>query len=176
MDAELGEVLTRWSVRLAVVCYLSRVLIDGRSLLRRRTPAPSSHAAARWLWTFGFGLYALHVMCAFTYFHDWSHASAYRHTAEQTARITGLDWGVGLYVNYAFSLLWMTDAVAWWVLGLSFPYRKRSYLCVLHIFFAFMVFNATVVFGPPIWRILCVLVAAAVLIVTTVSQRFSGSN
>ena len=43
------------------------------------------------------------------------------HLARQTAEATGQALGGGLYVNYAFALVWGAD-VAWWWLG------PRSYL------------------------------------------------
>ncbi|REJ95009.1 MAG: hypothetical protein DWQ34_07325 [Planctomycetota bacterium] len=156
MDSDLGEILTRWSVRLAVGCYLGRVLLDvafGRS--------GRGMAAKRRLWTAGCVLYLLHVACAFTFFHNWSHADAYRHTAEQTAAATGLNWGGGLYFNYAFTLLWVFDTVRWWLGGLTAPVRSTAYFRLLHAVFAFMMINATIVFGPPIWRWLAPAVLAA---------------
>ena len=57
-------------------------------------------------------------------------------------------------INYAFSLFWVIDVGQWWLRGPSWPYRSRIYYAILHGVFAFMVFNGTVVFGPPAWRIL----------------------
>ena len=35
-----------------------------------------------------------------------------KNSARQTAEVFGLDWGGGLYVNYAFTAAWVAD-VAW---------------------------------------------------------------
>jgi hypothetical protein len=93
------------------------------------------------------------VLFAFHYYHHWSHAAAYRETARQTAELTGLEWGGGLFINYALLAGWLADA-AWWGRDLE-SYRNRSWLiaAVWHGFLIFMIFNATVVFktGPLRW-------------------------
>ena len=37
--------------------------------------------------------------------HDWSHAAALEHTANQTQDVVGVHWGGGLYFNYGMLLL-----------------------------------------------------------------------
>jgi hypothetical protein len=89
-----GEILTHWTVRIAIALYVAGLALRGYS------PKWS-----RLAWTGGCGFYLLHVACAFEYYHHWSHANAYAATARQTAAVVGLDWGGGLYVNYAFTLV-----------------------------------------------------------------------
>lgn len=160
MDPSLGEALVRWSIRVAVACYLGRVFLD-IGLWPNRARWPRYHAA-RGLWTIGCGCYLLHVLSAFAFFHTFSHEQAYRHTAAQTQQVTGIDWGGGLYVNYAFTLWWAADTTVWWAGDVRLPYRRRSYHLMLHAVFAFMMFNATVVFGPPEWRYAGCVVGAAI--------------
>lgn len=150
MDSYLTEALTRWSVRVAIGFYLARVFFDLRSVGSRRVA--SLARKARWAWTAGVSFYILHVFCAFGFYHEWSHLLAYRHTAEQTAAVIGIHWGGGLYFNYAFTVFWLADVVAWWCRDVESPYRSPTYFWTLHIVFAFMVINATVVFGPPLWK------------------------
>lgn len=150
MDQQLGEALIRWSIRLAVACYLIRVCLDFR--LGRRCYSGRRAKKARWFWTLACVLYVFHVACAFGFRHHWSHAAAYGHTAEQTAAVTGIHWGGGLYFNYAFTAFWLADTVAWWQRGADSPYRSSSYFWTLHSVFAFMMVNATIVFGPPFWK------------------------
>ena len=103
-------------------------------------------ARARWAWTVGcFGLLT-HTICAYHYYHAWSQTSAYRETARQTAEVFGLDWGGGLYINYAFIAAWMLDAVWWWRSLEAYNQRPRTLALAWHGFFLFIVFNATVVF------------------------------
>ena len=164
MSLDAGEFLTAWTVRLAVACYLTRVAVDLHSAGR---PGARSQAFIRWCWTAGCALYLVHVACAFGFYHDWSHAAAYRHTAAQTAALTGIDSGAGLYVNYAFTLFWLGDVVlSWRAAAADRPapaYRSRTYFWLLHAVFAFLVFNATVVFGPPAWRWAAFPIATALL-------------
>jgi hypothetical protein len=56
-------------------------------------------------------------------------------------------FGPGLYVTYLFTLTWAIDAV--WCLVAIESYRSRpAWLSrVIHLFMAFVVLNATVVFG-----------------------------
>jgi hypothetical protein len=142
--AESGLALTVWAARAAVGCYAGRVWMDVAGV--------GSPGVRRWVWTAGLGFLLAHVAAAFGFVHGWSHAAAYRETARQTAAVTGLDWGVGLWVNDAFLLLWAADAGAWWAVGAAWPRRfRRTYLLVQGVF-AFLMFNATAVFGPEFWR------------------------
>lgn len=143
-----GEILTRWTIRIALAFYavaMTGWLWGGQ---RRRW---------QWLagcaWTAGCLLYLGHVASAFHFYHGWSHAAAYRETARQTAELFGWHWGGGLYFNYAFTLAWVADVVRWWQGGTRYPRRARVLGAALHVFMAFMVFNATVVFetGPMRW-------------------------
>lgn len=103
----------------------------------------------RWIgqtaWTAGCLFYLAHVACAFHFYHGWSHTAAYRHTAEQTAAVTGWNWGGGIYFNYVFTAVWALDAAGWWRRGdRAMPGWLEA---ATQGFLWFMVFNATVVFG-----------------------------
>jgi hypothetical protein len=143
----MGELLTIWSVRLAMGCCLGRYLVDATP------PAGDCRRwQARWLWTVGCLLYLVHVVCACAFFHDWSHDRAYAHTAEQTLEVVGWNWGGGLYFNYLFTVVWFADVVWHWCRidnGDRYPGLLGE---VVHGFLAFMIINATCVFGPPFWK------------------------
>ncbi len=99
------------------------------------------------LWSFGCAAYLIHVICAFEFYHHWSHQAALEHTSEVTAAMTGLNSGAGLYMNYAFALGWVMDAV-WWASNPAGYFNRPYWLAGLwHGFMFFIVFNATVVFG-----------------------------
>ena len=70
---------------------------------------------SRAFWTVGSALATAHSAAAFAVFHDWSHDRALIATALQTAAVTGLDWGGGLFFNYAFLLVWGADVMWWWI-------------------------------------------------------------
>lgn len=169
-----------WTARLAVMAYYFRLILDVR-LARCRT-AELGHSSgssvrtqllsrcARSSWTAGAILNLLHALSAFTLIHGWSQAVAMEHTAEQTQSVIGISAGYGLYVNYAFTLLWIADAVIWWSVGINWPYRSRARFWATHLVFAFIVFNATVVFGPWWWTPVTAIVAL-VLVCQGMSRR-----
>lgn len=106
----------------------------------------------RRVWTAGCGLFLLHVISAFHFYHDWSHDAAYRATAKQTAEVIGWNWGGGLYFNYLFTAAWLAEVVVWWAVPGRFANRSRIECWTSHLFFALIMFNATVVFGPSFWK------------------------
>lgn len=136
-----GEFLTRLTIWIAIGGYAAGVCL---ALLFRESQ--TWQRRARMAWTVGcLGLIA-HLICAFQFYHHWSHASALREVERQTAAFTGNNWGGGLYINYAFLAAWAAD-VAWWWRGLD-QYRRRHWLitAIWQFVFMFMVFNATAVF------------------------------
>lgn len=133
-----GEDLTRWTAWLALVLYAGALLL--------RWHAGKRHLA-RLAWTAGCLVFLAHVSCAFSFYHHWSHAAALADTARQTEDSLGVAWGWGIYLNYLFTLLWLADA-AWWWRGLDrYDGRGRLMEWIIQAFFAFMFFNATVIFG-----------------------------
>src|SRR5262245_35746347 len=89
-----GELLTTLAVWLALIAYAfgaaTLLLAKGRARWL---------ACARLAWTLGCAFFIAHVASAFHFFHGWSHAAAYRETARQTAELTGLRWGGGIFLN-----------------------------------------------------------------------------
>ncbi len=150
-----GELLTRLSVWLALAAAAASLGMQ----LSRRAWIPG----ARWAWTVGCAFFVLHVLCAFAYYHAWSHRAAYQETARQTGELTGFYWGGGLFLNYLFAMLWVIDALAWWRAPAGEPRWPRRWLAAWHGFFVFMLFNGTVVFGsgPVRWfgGIVCAMLA-----------------
>ncbi|MGE0130202.1 MAG: hypothetical protein AB7U82_19120 [Blastocatellales bacterium] len=110
-------------------------------------------AVARMAWTVGCVSLLVHVACAFHFYHNWNQASAYRETARQTAEVTGLDWGGGLFINYALIIGWILDIVWWWRGLDAYRNRPRWLGAAWQGFLIFIIFNATVVFktGPLRW-------------------------
>ncbi len=155
---DLGEFLTRWTIRLALTLYVlglsRRVNAFGR---------PSWLAWARLAWTGGCFAFLLHIACAFQFYHHWSHAAAYETTTRQTAEVIGLDWGGGLYANYVFALVWTADACWWWLRPKSYQARPRIVEGAAQGFLGFIAFNSTVVFGQGAIRyfglVACLLLA-----------------
>ncbi len=92
----------------------------------------------------------VHAVAVFHYIHHWSQDEALAHTARQTAALTGLHWGGGLYVNYAFISLWAGDAALWWRDRASYEGRSAVSRDILLAIFVFMFVNGGIVFahGP----------------------------
>lgn len=114
---------------------------------------------ARVAWTIGVAALLAHFVCAFDFYHAWSHASAYSETARQTAEVIRINWGGGLFINYAVATLWFIDVAWWWLAGVT-SYRRRPWLLTLvwHSFLIFIFFNATVVFKDGMTRWIGLLV------------------
>jgi hypothetical protein len=122
--------------------------------------------AARTLYTAGCVMCLLHVAVAFHTAHAWSHAAAWKHVE----RTGGFGWG--LYVNYLFVVVWLAD-VAWsWVRLDSYRNRPRWVSWSVHGFMAFIVFNATVVFGTGWVRVFGVLMFALIALQLWLALRW----
>jgi hypothetical protein len=95
-----------------------------------------------------------HVLLAFDIVHAWDHDLAYAAVAAQTFEQTGFDTGVGLYINYSFTGMWLLDALSWWLIPRRYARRPRWLDGIVQFIFVFMFFNATVVFGKSPIRLL----------------------
>src|SRR5690348_10320723 len=98
----LGAELTHWTIRIALLCLVARI---GGGL--RWGNAAWWFPWSRRIWTVGYVFFVAHVACAFHFYHHWSHRAAFESTAEQTEQQLGFRFGEGIYVSYAFTLLWM---------------------------------------------------------------------
>jgi hypothetical protein len=119
------------------------------------TPTASTLPAAcrhRLLWTLGAFALAGHFALAMQLRHHWSHAAAVADTAQQTQAKFGLNWGGGVWFNYAMVLLWLMDA-AWSFLDPSRWNAAGNWPRILRGYLFFMWFNGAVVFprGPVRW-------------------------
>lgn len=150
----IGEILTRVTIWITIVGYAA-----GSAAFALSRKRPTWDSAARLAWTIACAGLLAHVICAFHFYHAWSHKAAHRDTARQTSEVFGLNWGGGLYVNYTLVMLWVLDVVWWWVRGLD-SHRRRPWPLVAawHGFLIFIIFNATVIFetGFVRWAGLCV--------------------
>lgn len=145
-SSDPGDDLTRNTVRLGLLYY---VLATSLMLLLRReewTGVTGRGRSARWCWTLAWGAYLIHVVMAFHYFHDWSHAKAVEHV-EQTS-----GFGEGIYFSYLFTLLWTVDVMWWWLRPEHYATRSWWIDRGLHGYMAFIVFNGTVVFEEGLVR------------------------
>ena len=152
----MGELLIAWSARVVVAFYLLRLAADVLIVdpVRR-------DRWARWAWTLGCAVYLVHVAFAFQFLHHWSHAAAVEHAAHRTFEVVGIRVWRRASTSTMLSRCcgWLTSLL-WWRRSLAGRPTRRLLLGVQAIF-AFMMFNATVVFGPAFWK----WVAAGALVV-----------
>ena len=148
---------TLWTARLAMALYFA-TLVGWWIAPQGRVPG-----WPRFVWLAGCLVFLAHVARAFQAVHDWSHADAHTHTARRTEEFTGVASGVGLYLNYVFTAVWLADALWWCAYPASHQRRPAWMTWTLHGFLAFMVFNATVVFATGATRWLGLTATLALL-------------
>lgn len=142
VDMETGEFFTRATIWITIVAYTI-----GSAVFARARGSARGDSATRVLWTIAVAFLIAHFICAYQFYHHWSHQSAYLDTARQTDAVVGWNWGGGLFINYAFLIIWIIDISWWWLRGLD-SYRKRPWpvIAAWHGFLIFILFNAMVVF------------------------------
>lgn len=172
-----GEFLTRGTIWTTIVAYAlgsAAFALAGRSSQWHSAGRSRWYARARVAWTVAVISLITHFIFAFQFYHDWSHDSAYRDTARQTADVVGLNWGGGLYINYALLAIWMADVACWWLAGLN-SYRARPWplTIIWHGLLIVIIFNATVVFADGIVRWLGLAICICLFLTWTLiaSQR-----
>ena len=161
-----------WTARVAVALYLGALFAGIRPRGAAAAAGPRS-LLADLLWTAAGLIFVFHVGLAFHFLHHWSHDSAVRHTAERTYEAMGVAVGGGIYVNYVFLLWWLADLVFLWTAP---GWRTRTYRIALHAFVAFILINATVVFGPPWWRWASLPIAAGMFVAWSFLRRTTRSD
>ena len=116
------------------------------------TSAPTSASGWRLLWSLGALALAAHLVLAMQLHHGWSHAAAVADTARQTEAKFGVNWGGGVWFNYAMVVLWLVDAAWAWLSPIGRD-AARGWCRSVRGYFLFMWFNGAVVFptGPVRW-------------------------
>ena len=149
-----GEFLTRGTIWISILSYAVGCVVF--AIASRQTHLDKW---VRLAWTVGCAALVVHFVCAFHFYHSWSHESAYVDTARQTANVFKVNWGGGLFINYAVATLWFADVAWWWFAGVG-SYRRRPWLITLiwHSVLIFIIFNATVVFKDGLTRWIGLLV------------------
>lgn len=153
-----GELLIRWTIRLAMTAYAT---VLATAILSRRAPATTG--AGRWLWTIGCGLFIVHVLAAFAFVHGWSHAQAFADTQAKTLAAIGVAFGWGIYVNHLFALAWTGDVIWSWAAPQSYRSRPAWVVGGLHGFLLFIAANGLMVFKSGATRWVSAAAGAALL-------------
>ncbi|MDB5390062.1 MAG: hypothetical protein JWM11_5708 [Planctomycetaceae bacterium] len=149
---EIHEI-ARWTAWPSLLCYALAVGM-------RIGPRPGDWKAwSERIWLTGWLMLVFHIFVAMGAVHHWSLAEATRHTATQTQAAVGLNWGGGVWFNFATVAVW-----AWTLL----PSRKRTLNpsrlnSLAQWYLAFMMFNATVVFGTRVAQTAGAVICAGLL-------------
>lgn len=139
LTMDFGQLLTRLTVWLALVLYVIGEVV--------RTYARPREATLSWsVNAIGCVFFLGHVLCAFHFFHDWSHAVAYADTARQTKEFSGWNSGAGIYLNYFFALVWAGEVIWAWLNPRGYSARAAWISWAVRMFFLFMIFNGAFVF------------------------------
>ena len=140
--------ITLNTVRIALVCYAIAVgfLLAGCRGRRWRN-------LLRLLWTIGCIAMIAHVIGAFHYTHHWSQQDAVESTARQTEQLIGWAFGKGMYFNYLFLLVWISDVLFWWLRPERYETRSTWLEYGTHAYLFFIAFNGVVIFESGVTRI-----------------------
>ena len=114
-------------------------------------------------WTAGAVLTVIHSIAAFGVFYGWSHETARRLTAQQTATLTGVDFAGGIYVNYLFLLVWLGDAAWWWGSPHTYAMRPGALSLAIRGFIFFVIVNGAVIFADGLARLVGIASTSLVL-------------
>lgn len=148
------------SLLVALTIWAALALYTAGEYGRARWP-PAVWARPAWL--LGGLFYLGHVAVAFGLHHHWSHAAAYAYTAAQTDAYFGLDWGGGLWVNYAFTFVWVAEGLWWQLAPASYARRPPALTTAVRAVFLFMIANGAVVFVDGPRRLIGIGVVAALI-------------
>jgi len=72
----------------------------GAFLLHQTHGARPRFPATRWVWTIGCDFYFWHVIAAFHFAHEWSHAAAAQSVNEHALAFTGQSAPYGIWHNF----------------------------------------------------------------------------
>ncbi|MDE0866326.1 MAG: hypothetical protein OSA98_21305 [Rubripirellula sp.] len=153
MEASTAEQWLQWTIRGSLLLAYSRWLYR---LWSPRAITASPSRLDCWLWGFAFGLFAVHICLSFHWVHNWRHTDAWLQTATETEAVVGIRRGDGIWANYAMIAIWAFDLVR--LCSATRQHRPTSHAVdwSIGLFFGFMFFNATVVFGPSFYQYLFV--------------------
>ena len=159
----LGTVAVRATILMATMVWAWAEVLK---IQRPRQVEP-----ARRLWTISLALALLHAVVAFELVYQWSHEAASVDTARQTAAVTGIVWGGGIYVNYLFLALWLGDAFWWWIAPGAYIRRSVRIERARLALFVFMFVNGAILFASQTARAVGVPSVAAVCMTWALHAR-----
>ena len=164
------ELLTRWTIRIALLHYVASVGALTASLasagVTPRGAAGMDGGLRISLAAYGRGFSLL------------SRAGVTGPRTRRRRRIlkSSLDGrsASGVYFNYLFAAVWTADVWSWWCSDIALPLSRARWLhWVVHGFLLFMVFNATVTFGEGDLRWVAAVMFLVLLGIAVYARRYS---
>lgn len=140
--------------------WIALVLLCAGEFGRRRMRGGGSAPWAWWAFVAGALVCVIHIGLAMRAAHGWSHQSAIAATARQTMAVYGVNWGGGVFLNYAFVAVWLLEAWRWRRRPAA---EVRAVDCLTRVFFLVMILNGAVIFAAGSRRIAGALVVAWLL-------------
>ena len=123
--------------------------------------------AFRITWLFAVIVYGVHVVVAFHLAHRWSLTAAFAHVQSSTG------FGAGLLGSFAFTLAWVADGAVLLVAPVRYANRRPWVGWLVHGSFAFIMVNATVVFGRGVLAVGC---GVAFVVLAVAWLRFRSTH
>lgn len=105
-------------------------------------------------------LCAMHIAVAMKTAHAWSHEAAIAATARQTMAVYGVNWGGGVFVNYAFVAVWLVEAWRWRWRPAG---EGRALTWMTRVFVLVIILNGAVIFAGGTRRIAGAILVAWLL-------------
>jgi hypothetical protein len=137
----VGSLIIAWTIRVSVLFFFATLIAWGLQSKSSRWGQ-----CLRIIWSLGFLLFVAHVVAAFHFQHHWSHTAALDETARQTRHLIGLEFGIGLYFNHVFMLVWAIDLVWIWFASAQITQRYRWLRLTWIGYLIFIAFNGVAVF------------------------------
>jgi hypothetical protein len=159
------ETAARWSAWPAVICYAAAWAL----FLWRQDR--QTQTWIRLIWTAGWFALVVHVVLALAWVHGWSWSAAYEHTARRTASLFGWNWGGGVWFNLLTAGVWGADVVRMWTTRSASDSSEGWPWSAVQWYLAFMMFNATVVFGSHFAQFTGCLVCAGFAAIADFNQK-----
>jgi hypothetical protein len=134
--------------------WVSLLLFAAGEVGKRRVRGSGGMHRAAGFWAAsaaGAALMIVHMLIAMGAVHGWSHRAAIEATAAQTRAVFGLDWGGGVFVNYAFLAVWIAELGAWRAAPGRYARWSPAIVWPLRAFNLVVIANAAIVFAAG-WR------------------------
>lgn len=149
-----AESASLWAIRFALLAMFIVFVAEANG--KKRT-----NRSLAVIWLFGASLSLCHGMGTIATFHNGSQSIAWESTAQQTEALIGLRIGAGLFVNYAFILIWLIDSGVCLLAPKSYDRLPKAICRTINGFLIFIAINGAIVFQPGWTRwigILCVAI------------------